>query len=211
MCPRLQWCLFPFEKDLRLPWSGPSERRQCNKARLLFCRRPHFVYLPPFLSFWLAVLTCASSILRRRSCSSSCIGSSLFLWIPLGMFSALLFLRLSVCEWLPPAVMLMPILLVTGALIIFSGFLSMASFWLGWRGSRDWMEYASTTLVVILTVLLPLLAIQLALIGCAFAEFPAQMSAVARGLWTQPSRCRFCFRPRALHAMKHPAQKGHLR
>eukprot|EP00439_Symbiodinium_sp_Y106_P033810 s7108_g4.t1 len=176
--------------DLRLPW-------------------PRLVYLPPFLSFWLAVLTCASSILRRRSCSSSCIGSSLFLWIPLGMFSALLFLRLSVCPWLPPAVMLMPILLVTGALIIFSGFLSMASFWLGWRGSRDWMEYASTTLIVILTVLLPLLAIQLALIGCAFIEFPAQMSAVARGLWnlwTQSSRCRFCFRPRALHAMKHPAQ-----
>ncbi|CAE7638889.1 unnamed protein product [Symbiodinium necroappetens] len=135
-----------LEKDLRLPW-------------------PHFVYLPPFLSFWLAVLTCAASILRRRSCSSSCVGSSLFLWIPLGMFSALLFLRLSVCPWLPPVVMLMPILLVTGALIIFSGFLSMASFWLGWRGSRDWMEYASTTLVVILTVLLPLLAIQLALVG----------------------------------------------
>ena len=30
----------PLEKDLRLPWSGPSERRQCNKPRLLFCRGP---------------------------------------------------------------------------------------------------------------------------------------------------------------------------
>lgn len=32
--------------------------------------------------------------------------------------------------------------------IIFSGFLSMASFWLGWRGSRDWMECFASTLLV---------------------------------------------------------------
>ncbi|CAE7719374.1 unnamed protein product, partial [Symbiodinium pilosum] len=133
-----------LEQDLSVPW-------------------PRLRFLPPFLAFWLASLSTALSILRRRACSSSCIGSSLFLWIPLATFSTLFFLRLSVCPWLPPVVMLMPIMLVTGMLILFSGFLSMASFWLGWRGSRDWMDYASTTLLVILTVLLPLLAVQLAL------------------------------------------------
>ena len=46
---------------------------------------------------------------------------------------------------------------------------------------RTWSgRYASTTLVVILTVLLPLLAIQLALVGCAFAEFPTQTPMISR-------------------------------
>mmetsp|Transcript_61521 Transcript_61521/g.144109 ORF Transcript_61521/g.144109 Transcript_61521/m.144109 type:complete len:437 (+) Transcript_61521:107-1417(+) len=135
-----------LEGDMRLPW-------------------PKLRYLPPFLSFWIATLLLVVSVLRRRACSSSCVGSSLFLWIPLVLFSTLFFLRVSAWPWLPPLMLLMPILLVTGTLILFSGFLTVASFWLGWRGSRDWMEYATTTLLVILFVLLPLLAVQLALVG----------------------------------------------
>jgi hypothetical protein len=36
--------------------------------------------------------------------------------------------------------MMLPLLLVTCTLILFSSFLTIASFCLGYRGSRDWME-----------------------------------------------------------------------
>lgn len=85
------------------------------------------------------------------------LGSCLFLWLPLVTFSILLFLRLSLCDWLSPTVMMLPLLLVTCMLILFSSFLTIASFWLGLRGSRDWMDYATTTLLAILAFLLPML------------------------------------------------------
>ncbi|CAJ1457018.1 unnamed protein product [Effrenium voratum] len=135
-----------LENDIHLPW-------------------PKLRFLPPFLAFWMSTLCLALSVLRRRSCSSSCIGSCLFLWLPLAAFSSLCFLRLSVWPTLSPTVLLLPLLLVTCMLILFSSFLTVASFWLGWRGSRDWMEYATTTLVAILAVLLPLLSVELALVG----------------------------------------------
>lgn len=35
---------------------------------------------------------------------------------------------------------------------------------LGWRGSRDWMEYATTTLLAILAFLLPMLTVEITLV-----------------------------------------------
>ncbi|CAK9050412.1 unnamed protein product [Durusdinium trenchii] len=134
-----------LEEDLPVPW--PSLR-----------------VLPPFLAVWLGTGCFAFSVLRRRQCSSSCIGSCLFLWCPLAAFSTLLFSRLTVWPWLSPMVMMLPLLLVTCMLILFSSFLTIASFWLGWRGSRDWMEYATTTLLAILAFLLPMLTVEITLV-----------------------------------------------
>eukprot|EP00931_Biecheleriopsis_adriatica_P106165 TRINITY_DN80671_c0_g1_i1.p1 TRINITY_DN80671_c0_g1~~TRINITY_DN80671_c0_g1_i1.p1 ORF type:complete len:436 (+),score=64.23 TRINITY_DN80671_c0_g1_i1:26-1333(+) len=135
-----------LEGDLRLPW-------------------PHLQYLPPFAASWLAGLCMAGSLLRRRPCSSSCIGSCLLLWVPLTSFSVLLFLRISVLRQLPPAFMLLPPILVTTVLTIFTTFLTVASFWLGWRGNRDWLEYATATLMAVLTVLLPILLMEIAMVA----------------------------------------------
>jgi len=134
-----------LEKDLPVPW-------------------PSLHFLPPFLGVWLCTLCFAFSVLRRRSCSSSCVGSCLFLWMPLVTFSCLLFMKLTYWPWLSPMVMMLPLLLVTSMLILFSSFLTIASFCLGYRGSRDWMEYATTTLLAILVFLLPMLTVEIALV-----------------------------------------------
>lgn len=135
-----------LEKDLQLPW-------------------PSLHFLPPFLGLWLSTLCFAFSVIRRRSCSSSCIGSCLFLWVPLALFSSLLFLRLTFWPSVSPTMMMLPLLLVTCTLILFSSFLTIASFCLGYRGSRDWMEYATTTLLAILVFLLPMLSVEIAVVS----------------------------------------------
>jgi len=61
--------------------------------------------------------------------------------------------------------MMLPLLLVTCTLILFSSFLTIASFCLGYRGSRDWMEYATTTLLAILVFLLPMLSVEIAVVS----------------------------------------------
>jgi len=50
-------------------------------------------------------------------------------------------------------------------LLIFVSSLVVASFWLGYRGNRDWTEYAAITLVTLLALLLPLLLLQFAILG----------------------------------------------
>eukprot|EP00930_Biecheleria_cincta_P057241 TRINITY_DN43211_c0_g1_i1.p1 TRINITY_DN43211_c0_g1~~TRINITY_DN43211_c0_g1_i1.p1 ORF type:complete len:466 (-),score=63.01 TRINITY_DN43211_c0_g1_i1:33-1391(-) len=154
-----------LERDLLLPW-------------------PALRFLPPFCAFWLAGLCLAWSVVRRRACSSSCIGSSLLLWLPLAAFSILFFMRVSVVERLPPELMFLPIMLVTSILIVFASFLSIASFWLGWRGNRDWMEYATTTLVAVLAILLPMLLVQLALVGYLKGNLSVQFVFIPWTLWT---------------------------
>merc|ERR1719327_1169579 len=79
--------------------------------------------------------------------------------------SLLLFLKLSVWPGLSPYAIFAPTLIITTLVLIFVGFLVVASFWLGYRGNRDWTEYATVTLLTLLTLLLPLLLFQLAILG----------------------------------------------
>jgi len=118
----------------------------------------------PFVAFWLASLCLACSLLRRRSFSVGCASSLALLWVPTVLLSVLLFLKLSVFPSIPPYAIFAPGLVVTCFLLLFVGFLAIASFWLGYRGNRDWTEYAIVTLLALLTVLLPLLLFQLALL-----------------------------------------------
>eukprot|EP00933_Yihiella_yeosuensis_P030432 TRINITY_DN24072_c0_g1_i1.p1 TRINITY_DN24072_c0_g1~~TRINITY_DN24072_c0_g1_i1.p1 ORF type:complete len:472 (-),score=20.35 TRINITY_DN24072_c0_g1_i1:80-1438(-) len=124
-----------------------------------------FRFLAPFAAFWLIGLCFAWSIIRRRACSSGCIGSCFLLWLPLIAFSVLLYLRTSIVPDISPVCLFLPLILVTSVLILLASFLTVASFWLGWRGNRDWLEYASTTLIVVLTVLVPMLMLQFAVVG----------------------------------------------
>mmetsp|Transcript_119568 Transcript_119568/g.386020 ORF Transcript_119568/g.386020 Transcript_119568/m.386020 type:complete len:436 (-) Transcript_119568:139-1446(-) len=121
--------------------------------------------LLPFVAFWLMALCFAWSWARRRSFSAGCVGSFALLWLPLVALSVLLFLRFSVLPELPAYAIFAPSLGVTGLLLIFVGFLVVASFWLGCRGNRDWTEYATITLLTMLTLLLPLLLFQFAILG----------------------------------------------
>jgi len=121
--------------------------------------------LLPFLAFWLTAACFVWSWVRRRSFSASCVGSFALLWLPAVSLSVLLFLRLSVLPRLSAYAILAPSLGVTGVLLLFVGFLVVVSFWLGYRGNRDWTEYATIPLLTMLTVLLPLLLLQLAFLG----------------------------------------------
>jgi len=145
----------------------------CAVAPLLACtlngdlpdimlRNPRFRYLPPFAVAWVAALVFACSVLRRRAFSVSCAGSFALLWAPLVCVSVLLYLKLSVVRDLPFYIVIAPSLGVTSALLLFVSFLVVASFWLGYRGNRDWTEYAIFALLTLLTVLVPLLLLQLA-------------------------------------------------
>jgi len=121
--------------------------------------------LLPFTAFWLAALCFVVSWIRRRTLSASCVGAFALFWLPAVSLSALLFLRVSVLPQLPPYAIFAPSLVVTGLLLIFVGFLVVASFWLGLRGNRDWTEYATITLLTLLMLLLPLFLFQLALLA----------------------------------------------
>lgn len=128
-------------------------------------RRAHLRYAPPFGAFWLAALAFVFSLIRRRSFSASCVGSFVLLWLPLVSLSILLYLKISVVPSLPFYAVFAPTLGVTSLLLIFVGFLVVASFWLGYRGNRDWTEYATFTLLTMLTVLLPFLLLQLGVLA----------------------------------------------
>lgn len=140
---------------------------------LLACALEHDKILPrrysqfllPFGAFWLTSLCLVCSLARRRSFSTGCVGSLLLLWLPAVSLSVLLFLRLSVFPQLTPYAIFAPSLVVTTLVLLFVGFLVVASFWLGYRGNRDWMEYAMVTLLTLLTMLLPLLLVQVAILG----------------------------------------------
>lgn len=127
--------------------------------------RPYPRFTLPFVAFWLTALCFMWSWIRRRSFSASCVGSFALLWLPAVALSVLLFLRFSVLPQLPPYAIFAPSLVVTGVLLIFVSFLVVASFWLGYRGNRDWTEYATITLLTMLTLLLPLLLFQFAILG----------------------------------------------
>merc|ERR1712113_357684 len=119
----------------------------------------------PFIPFWLTALCFVCNWARRRHCSASCVGSFILLWLPSVSLSVLLFLRFSFLPKLPSYAIFAPSLSVTSILLIFVGFLVVASFWLGYRGNRDWTEYATITLLTMLTLLLPFLIFQFALLG----------------------------------------------
>jgi len=93
------------------------------------------------------------------------MGSFTLLWLPLVSLSVLLFLKFSVLPDLPWFTVLSPTLGVTTLLLVFVGFLVVASFWLGYRGNRDWTEYATFTLLTMLMVSLPLQVLQLAILA----------------------------------------------
>jgi hypothetical protein len=135
-----------LEDDLRLPK-----------------RYPRFTL--PFAAFWLTSLCFVCSLVRRRSFSAGCVGSFVLLWLPTVSLSVLLFLRLSILPDLTPYAIFAPSLTVTALVLLFVGFLVVASFWLGYRGNRDWTEYATVTLLTLLTLLLPLLLFQIAILG----------------------------------------------
>lgn len=122
-------------------------------------------FLLPFIAFWLASLCFLGSLLRRRSFSVGCGASLGLVWVPTVLLSVLLFLRLSVFPWIPPYAIFAPSLVVTTFVLLFMGFLVVASFYLGCRGNRDWTEYAVVTLLTLLTMLVPLLLFQLAILG----------------------------------------------
>jgi len=127
----------------------------------------------PFFAFWLTALWFICSLIRRRSFSAACFGSFTLLWLPLVSLSVLLFLRLSIIPHLPVRIVLVPSLTVTVLVLLFVGFLALASFWIGPRGDRDWAEYAMLTMLTLLWLLLPLLLFQLAL----WAYFADRVSA----------------------------------
>jgi len=126
-------------------------------------RYPRYLY--PFTAFWMTSVCFVWSLVRRRSFSASCIGSFVLLWLPLVSISVLLFLRLSVLPHLPAYAVFAPSLGVTCLLLLFVGFLVVASFWLGYRGNRDWTEYATIMLMTMLTLLVPLIIFQLAVLA----------------------------------------------
>lgn len=119
----------------------------------------------PFVAFWSTSLCFVSSLVRRRSFSAGCVGSVVLLWLPTVSLSVLLFLRLSILPHLPAYVIFAPSLVVTSLVLFFVGFLVVASFWLGYRGNRDWTEYATVTLLTLITLLLPLLLFHIAILG----------------------------------------------
>lgn len=145
----------------------------CSVVPLLACAVEGDLVLPgpypqftlPFAAFWLTSSCFMWSLIRRRSFSASCVGSFALLWLPLVLLSVLLFLRTSVLPHLPALVVFAPSLSISALLFVFVGFLVVASFWLGYRGNRDWTEYATITLLTLLTLLLPLLLFQFAILG----------------------------------------------
>lgn len=130
---------------------------------LLPTQYPRFTL--PFAAFWLTSLCFVCSLVRRRSFSAGCIGSFVLLWLPTVSLSVLLFLKLSILPQLSPYIIFAPSLVVTSLVLVFVGFLVVASFWLGYRGNRDWTEYATVTLLTLVTLLLPLLLFQIAILG----------------------------------------------
>lgn len=127
--------------------------------------KPFSRFALPFGAFWLTSLNFSFSLVRRRSFSGGCVGAFILLWLPMMLLSLLLFLKLSTLPKLPPSVIFAPSLSVTCMLLVFVSFLVLASFWLGYRGNRDWAEYATVTFLTLLTLLLPLLLFQLAILG----------------------------------------------
>jgi len=156
------------------PWEGMHVLLfACSIAPLLACAlegdallpRSYPRFLLPFAAFWLMALCFILSWIRRRTCSASCMGAFALLWMPLVSLSVLLFLRFSAFPQLPAYAVFAPSLGVTGLLLVFVSFLVVASFWLGYRGNRDWTEYATITLLTLLLLLLPLLLFQFAVLG----------------------------------------------
>mmetsp|Transcript_122729 Transcript_122729/g.261916 ORF Transcript_122729/g.261916 Transcript_122729/m.261916 type:complete len:438 (-) Transcript_122729:129-1442(-) len=156
------------------PWEGLCVLLfACSIVPLLACYLEGDTPLPtswpqfllPFSAFWLTALCFVCSWIRRRAVSATCVGSFVLLWLPIVSLSVLLFLRLSVLPQIPAYAVFAPSLTVTSLLLIFVGFLVVASFWLGYRGNRDWTEYATITLLTMLTVLLPILVFQFAILG----------------------------------------------
>lgn len=139
-------------------------------------------FLLPFASFWLTSLSFFASLIRRRSFSAGCVGSLMLVWLPAVTLSVLLFLRLSAVPTLPAYVVFIPSLVVTCLLLLFVGFLVLASFWLGYRGNRDWTEYllASVTLV---TLLLPFFLFQLAVLGYVYGYVSTDLMFSPWVLW----------------------------
>mmetsp|Transcript_35813 Transcript_35813/g.82197 ORF Transcript_35813/g.82197 Transcript_35813/m.82197 type:complete len:433 (+) Transcript_35813:108-1406(+) len=119
----------------------------------------------PFAAFWLSSLLFVGSLLRRRAFSVACGISFALLWAPVVISSVLLFLRLSILPTLSVDVIFAPSLTVTTLSLLFVGTLVIASFGLGCRGNRDWTEYATVTLLALLTLLLPLLLFQLGILS----------------------------------------------
>jgi len=140
-------------------------------------------YVLPFGAFWLAALCFICSLVRRRSFSASCIGSFTLLWLPLVSLSVLLFLRISTLMELPVYVVFAPTLGVTCLLLVFVGFLVVASFWLGYRGNRDWTEYATFTLLTMLTLLLPLLLLQCLILAYLSGKISTETMFIPWVLW----------------------------
>lgn len=130
---------------------------------LLPVQYPRFTL--PFVAFWLTSLCFVCSLVRRRSFSAGCVGALVLLWLPVVSLSVLLFLKLSIFPQLSPYVIFAPSLAVASFVLLFVAFLVVASFWLGYRGNRDWTEYATVTLLTLLTLLLPLLLFQVAVLG----------------------------------------------
>eukprot|EP00929_Paragymnodinium_shiwhaense_P051711 TRINITY_DN25982_c0_g1_i1.p1 TRINITY_DN25982_c0_g1~~TRINITY_DN25982_c0_g1_i1.p1 ORF type:complete len:451 (+),score=75.91 TRINITY_DN25982_c0_g1_i1:173-1525(+) len=137
----------------------------CALEEDLLLPKPYPRFVLPFALFWCSLLLFTVSLLRKRSVSASCVGSFALLWLPVVSVSILLFLRLSYFHELPAYAVFAPSLAATGLLLVFVTFLVIASFWLGYRGNRDWIEYAAITLLTLVTLLLPLLLIQLAVLG----------------------------------------------
>jgi len=129
---------------------------------LLPAQYPRFTL--PFAAFWLTSLCFVCSLVRRRSFSAGCVGSFVLLWMPVVSLSILLFLRLSILPHLSLYLIFAPSLTIASLVLVFVGFLVLASFWLGYRGNRDWTEYATVTLLTLLTLLLPLLLFQIAIL-----------------------------------------------
>jgi len=140
-------------------------------------------YLLPFAAFWLASVCFATSLLRRRSFSAGCIGSFALIWLPTVLLSVLLFLKLSTLPRLPAYAIFAPSLGTTCLLLLFVVFLVLASFWLGYRGNRDWTEYATVTLLTLLTLLLPLFLFQLAVLGYLSGRISTDLMFLPWVLW----------------------------
>mmetsp|Transcript_63374 Transcript_63374/g.137962 ORF Transcript_63374/g.137962 Transcript_63374/m.137962 type:complete len:439 (-) Transcript_63374:19-1335(-) len=156
------------------PWEGAIILLlSCSVLPLLACAlegdallpRPSPRFVLPFGMFWLASLSFFVSMARRGSFSASCVGTFALLGLPAVSLSVLLFLRLAAFPQMPAYVIFAPSIGVTCLLLIFVGFLVVASCWLGWRGNRDWTEYAAIMLLTMLSLLLPLLLFQLAILA----------------------------------------------
>jgi len=176
----------------------------------LMLPQKHMRYLLPFAAFWLAALLFVYSLVRRRSFSASCIGSFTLLWMPLVSLSVLLFLRISTYKQLPIYAVFAPTLGVTCLLLIFVGFLVVASFWLGYRGNRDWTEYATFTLLTMLTLLLPLLLLQCAILAYLSGKISTDAVFIPWVLWLSSLLlctiwhiCTSCFAAQPSASMDH--------